>query len=61
MLFGVYGHYKYFTLSVRGSTLESDVCKRQILTSSVDPRSARVNIIDCFMFVATLLDMQYEV
>ena len=28
---------------MRGSTLESDVCRRQILTSNVDPRAVRVN------------------
>ena len=35
----VYGHDKYFTLSVH---LESDVYIRQILTSKVGPRTARV-------------------
>ena len=36
----VYGHDKYFTLSVH---LASDVYIRQILTSKVGPRTARVN------------------
>ena len=36
-------HYKYFTFSVRGLTLESDVCRRQILTSKVWPRTERGN------------------
>ena len=30
-----------FTLTARGST--ADVCRRQILTSKVDPRAVRVN------------------
>ena len=30
------------TLSARGPTLESDVCRRQILTSKVDPRTERL-------------------
>ena len=33
----VYGYVNYCILSVRGSTSESDVCRRQILTSNVDP------------------------
>ena len=37
----VYGLYKYFTLSVRGLTLYSDVYRFQILTSKVDPRTER--------------------
>ena len=40
----VYGHYKFLVLSARGSTLESDVCRRQILTSKSDPRTERVKI-----------------
>ena len=36
-----------FTLTVRGSTLESDVCRRQILTPKVDPRAVRVNPFQC--------------
>ena len=46
----VYGHYKYFTLSVRGPTLDvriwrlkSDVYRRQILMSKVGPRAERGN------------------
>ena len=31
-----------FSLSVRGSTLESEVCRRQILTTKVDPRAVSV-------------------
>ena len=38
----VYGHYKYFTLSALGSTLESDVYRRRILASKVGPRTERV-------------------
>ena len=34
---GLYGRYTYFILSVMGSTLESDVYRRQILTSEVVP------------------------
>ena len=32
-----------FTLPARASTLESDIGRRQILTSEVDSRSERVN------------------
>ena len=35
----VYDHYKYFTLTARGSFLD---VRRQILRSEVDPRAARV-------------------
>ena len=38
----VYGHYKYFTLSVQGSTL--DVRRRQILTYKVGPLAERFNL-----------------
>ena len=41
----VYGQYKYFTLSARKPTLESDVYRGQILTAYVDPRDERVDII----------------
>ena len=34
----VYGHYKYFTLSMREPS-ESDVYRRQNVTSKVDPRT----------------------
>ena len=37
----IYDHYKYFTLTVRGWTL--DVCGRQILTTKGDPHAVRVN------------------
>ena len=36
-----YGHEKYFYF-----TSESDVNRRQILTSKVDPRAVRVNALD---------------
>ena len=36
----VYGHYTYFTLAVRGSTL--DIYRRLILTSKINPRAVRV-------------------
>ena len=41
----VYGHYKYFTLSVRESTLQH---RRQNLTYTVDPRivKAKCKIVD---------------
>ena len=39
----VYSHYKYFTLSVRGSTLDVRY-RRQILTSKVSPRAESVNV-----------------
>ena len=41
-----YGHYKYFTLSVRGRlyTSEFDVYRRQILTYKDGPGAERVNI-----------------
>ena len=32
-----------FTLTARGLTLESDVYRRQILTTKVDPRTVKVN------------------
>ena len=32
------------TLTARGSTSESDVCRRQILTSNVDLRAERVGL-----------------
>ena len=40
----VHGYYKYFTISLQGSTLtsESDDHRRQILTSSVGPSAERV-------------------
>ena len=39
----VYSYYKYFTLSVQGSTLksESGVYRRQIMTSKIGPRAER--------------------
>ena len=41
----VYGHFKYFSLSVRGSTLDDRICVygRQTLTSKVDPGAERVS------------------
>ena len=35
-----------FTLTVRGSTLESGIYRRQILTTKVDPRTVRVKYSD---------------
>ena len=37
-----YGHYKYVYSYSAGST-ESDVYRRQILSTKVDPRAVRVN------------------
>ena len=33
----------FFTLTVRGSTLEYDIYRRQILTTNVDSRAVRAN------------------
>ena len=48
----VYGHYKYFIYFSVRSSLESDVCKRQILTYKDDPHTERVKDI----FVSFQLD-----
>ena len=39
----VYGHYEYFYSYSVGIDSESDVYRRQILTSKIDPRAVRVN------------------
>ena len=51
----VYGHYKYFTLSVRGPTL------RQILTSKVGPRTEKVNVgpVTCNSIYPTMANVSY--
>ena len=43
----VYG-INIFTLSVRGSTLESNVHRRQIWTSKVDSRTVGVNHVNVY-------------
>ena len=35
---------RMLTLTAPGSTSDSDVCRRHIMTSTVDPRTVRVNI-----------------
>ena len=37
-------HREVLTLTARVLTLESDVCRRQILTSKVNPRTVKVKI-----------------
>ena len=46
----VYGHYKYFYSFSAGIDLDvrSDVCRRQVLTSKVDPHAVRINNNDVF-------------
>ena len=46
--------------SIRGSTLasESDVYRRPILTSQVDPRAVRVNPEDCFLMAFIIFKMR---
>ena len=44
----VYGHYKYFTFTDGGLTL--DVYRRQILTTKVDPRTVRVRLYHLICF-----------
>ena len=59
-MLGVYGHYKYFTLSVRGSTLDVRIWRgRQILTSKFNPHAERDKVTTGFDDLSWIISLLY--